>query len=175
MVYILSVLIFSVFLTIEDSFARDGRGAAETRSSSLILVSVGYGKGTFGGSIEYENLKAENFGYVAYGRVYSSLNQETSSNFSPGLMSLGVAVRPHMTVGPIDISISPGVGVAVISSTSRESSIATFGPSLSIAVLYAVNDIWSFGLEQFQLFDWTDPAYRGQVANDVMLKVRYAY
>lgn len=170
-----SVIVLSFGLISTAYGAPDTDELVGVRSKNLFLLSAGYGTGTFGASLEYENLKTSNFGYSAQARVYSSLNKETSPKFSPGLFTLGVAVKPHIQIGPIDLSVSPGIGVAIINSTSRDNSVTSLGPSLSIAALYAVNTIWSFGLEHFQLYDWTDSLYRGQVANDLMFKIRYAY
>jgi hypothetical protein len=170
-----SILVTALVLFSGMTFAEVAADSTMSNSKHLAYATLGYGSHAFILGAEYENAFDRTYGLGAYFRDYAKLDGVGTPHIDPGFFTIGAFIRPHFTRGPWDLSFAPGVAITFINANSENPTETAFGPSLSVMLMYQVKSNLSFGAEYFNLYDWTDSAYRGQIASDLSLKGRYHF
>lgn len=164
---VLTLALFGSF-----SWAEGSADSAISAYKHTISGNLGWGNHNFIFGADYENAFDRNYGLGGLMRIYSKVD---SSRGNPGMFLIGGFIRPHFTRGPWDLSVAPGLGLTFINAAGNTSSTTSFGPNLSIMLMYQLKNNLALGVEYFSLFDWTTADYRGVLSQDMTVKIRFFF
>ncbi len=138
------------------------------QAKHMATAGVSFTPGGLAVGLEYENNFDRTYGLGAQLRISAKQDQPAV----PGVTAVGGFVRPHFTRGPWDLSIAPGLAILMLSSPNSRADVTGFGPTFSMTLMYQMTNQLAIGAENYHAYDWTGSAYRGQVSNDTMARVR---
>ncbi len=138
-------------------------------SSHTVYASLGFWNGGFSFGGDYEHPSHRTFGVGGQIRYYSKDNDRGM----PSLFVVGGFVRPHFNRRQWDFYVSPGFNLMMIDGNNTDETV--LGPSLTLGLLYQIKRNMAVGMDQTNLVGWFNDDYRGQILQDLMMKLRLSF
>jgi hypothetical protein len=138
-----------------------------------VAATLGFGQGAVSISGAYEYMFDPSMGGGGYLRIFP---KQTSGAMNDGLTILGANLGFHFYKKNWDLSFAPGLAIINIDSANpKVDDVTTLGPSLSVGILYQNNNIWAVGFDNSHYYAWFNSDHRGQIADDLSVKVRATF
>ena len=126
--------------------------AAKPTSSveSSLTPMLGFNQGQFVLGLDYERALSAHVGFGGY----FAFTAEKKEALLPQIIALGMDAKVHVGVEKWDLYVRPGFGLAFASlDTISKTYLA---PILGIGVQYVLSEKTSLGVENLNVFNWTE-------------------
>ncbi len=128
--------------------------------TSTVRGLVGFNRGELDLGLDYERrMGTMGFGGFA---LMSGENDHTTPQ-KPGQLVVGINTPVHLIVhSPFDVYLAPGIAyiknddVKAVGLQPAVDSESSFGPSMRVGMLYAVNETWAVGLDFIRATNWSN-------------------
>lgn len=163
------------------SSGSSGASSAPDAKASLhnfsVLISMARGGAALGAAYEY--MYEGSTGIGAHIRTFA---KETSGDVieqGPGLMIVGAQLGHHFFKKRWDLAFTPSFNLISIDShvsgPNNPEDATTFGPGMSISLLWQITDRISAGFDYNNYWVWLDSDWAGHRISDMAFKLRVGF
>ena len=158
------------------SLAVHAQGDDRTAKSSPHNVNVngGFNYGGFTFGVGYEHMYDSSTGIGGHLRIFNK--DDDALIGMPGLTIIGATLGHHFYKRAWDLAFTPSFNLINIDAArAGQEDVTTFGPGMSISLVWAMTDRASFGFDFTNYWVWFDDDWKGTSIDDLSAKLRLSF